>query len=112
LVVAGFLLQQFWKGMRAPCRCAPHPAVSTRGGERTTRSRSARPTDRRRAKTAAGDALLLFRMGDFYELFYDDAKTARPRIRRRVVQAVDRHFRKHGLRVVQRECIDLSDFRL
>ena len=23
-----------------------------------------------------GDALLLFRMGDFYELFYDDAKTA------------------------------------
>ena len=28
------------------------------------------------AKRAAGDALLLFRMGDFYELFYDDAKTA------------------------------------
>jgi DNA mismatch repair protein MutS len=28
------------------------------------------------AKTAAGDALLLFRMGDFYELFFDDAKTA------------------------------------
>ncbi len=28
------------------------------------------------AKDAAGDALLLFRMGDFYELFYDDAKTA------------------------------------
>jgi DNA mismatch repair protein MutS len=28
------------------------------------------------AKSAAGDALLLFRMGDFYELFYDDAKTA------------------------------------
>ncbi len=28
------------------------------------------------AKQAAGDALLLFRMGDFYELFYDDAKTA------------------------------------
>lgn len=28
------------------------------------------------AKAAAGDALLLFRMGDFYELFYDDAKTA------------------------------------
>jgi DNA mismatch repair protein MutS len=28
------------------------------------------------AKRAAGDALLLFRMGDFYELFFDDAKTA------------------------------------
>jgi DNA mismatch repair protein MutS len=28
------------------------------------------------AKLAAGDALLLFRMGDFYELFHDDAKTA------------------------------------
>jgi len=28
------------------------------------------------AKEACGDALLLFRMGDFYELFYDDAKTA------------------------------------
>ncbi len=28
------------------------------------------------AKEAAGDALLLFRMGDFYELFYDDAKEA------------------------------------
>jgi DNA mismatch repair protein MutS len=28
------------------------------------------------ARAAAGDALLLFRMGDFYELFYDDAKTA------------------------------------
>ncbi len=30
----------------------------------------------REAKQAAGDALLLFRMGDFYELFGDDAKTA------------------------------------
>ena len=28
------------------------------------------------AKEAAGEALLLFRMGDFYELFYDDAKEA------------------------------------
>jgi DNA mismatch repair protein MutS len=28
------------------------------------------------AKAACGDALLLFRMGDFYELFFDDAKTA------------------------------------
>jgi len=28
------------------------------------------------AKAAAGDALLLFRMGDFYELFLDDAKVA------------------------------------
>ena len=28
------------------------------------------------AKEASGDALLLFRMGDFYELFHDDAKTA------------------------------------
>ncbi len=28
------------------------------------------------AKQVAGDALLLFRMGDFYELFHDDAKTA------------------------------------
>jgi DNA mismatch repair protein MutS len=27
------------------------------------------------AKQACGDALLLFRMGDFYELFHDDAKT-------------------------------------
>lgn len=28
------------------------------------------------ARAAAGDALLLFRMGDFYELFFDDAKIA------------------------------------
>jgi DNA mismatch repair protein MutS len=28
------------------------------------------------AKGACGDALLLFRMGDFYELFFEDAKTA------------------------------------
>ena len=28
------------------------------------------------AKQAAGDALLLFRMGDFYELFFEDAKKA------------------------------------
>jgi DNA mismatch repair protein MutS len=28
------------------------------------------------AKQVAGDALLLFRMGDFYELFHEDAKTA------------------------------------
>jgi len=28
------------------------------------------------AKAVCGDALLLFRMGDFYELFYEDAKTA------------------------------------
>ncbi len=27
-------------------------------------------------KTRAGDAILLFRMGDFYEMFYEDAKTA------------------------------------
>ncbi|MFN5949534.1 MAG: DNA mismatch repair protein MutS, partial [Pirellulaceae bacterium] len=27
------------------------------------------------AKAACGEALLLFRMGDFYELFYEDAKT-------------------------------------
>ena len=31
------------------------------------------------AKAAAGDALLLFRMGDFYELFFDDARDGRPR---------------------------------
>ena len=28
------------------------------------------------AKSACGDALLLFRMGDFYELFFDDARVA------------------------------------
>ena len=28
------------------------------------------------AKAAAGDALLFFRMGDFYELFHEDAKIA------------------------------------
>ena len=28
------------------------------------------------AKRACGDALLLFRMGDFYEMFFDDAKVA------------------------------------
>ncbi len=28
------------------------------------------------AKKACGDAILFFRMGDFYELFYEDAKTA------------------------------------
>ena len=28
------------------------------------------------AKRACPDAILLFRMGDFYELFHDDAKTA------------------------------------
>ena len=30
----------------------------------------------RDAKAACPDALLLFRMGDFYELFHEDAKTA------------------------------------
>ncbi|MEN6449234.1 MAG: hypothetical protein ABFC96_01975, partial [Thermoguttaceae bacterium] len=28
------------------------------------------------AKRACPDALLLFRMGDFYEMFHEDAKTA------------------------------------
>src|SRR5437764_9763324 len=28
------------------------------------------------AKRQAGDALLLFRLGDFYELFYEDAQAA------------------------------------
>ena len=28
------------------------------------------------AKAASGDAILLFRMGDFYEMFHEDAKTA------------------------------------
>ena len=28
------------------------------------------------AKAASGDAILFFRMGDFYELFHEDAKTA------------------------------------
>ena len=28
------------------------------------------------AKAIAGDALLLFRMGDFYELFHEDARIA------------------------------------
>jgi DNA mismatch repair protein MutS len=28
------------------------------------------------AKAACPDALLFFRMGDFYELFFEDAKTA------------------------------------
>ena len=28
------------------------------------------------AKEACGDALLFFRMGDFYELFHEDAKAA------------------------------------
>src|SRR5262245_44870346 len=32
----------------------------------------------RELKRAAGDALLLFRMGDFYELFETDAETAAP----------------------------------
>ena len=30
----------------------------------------------RRLKEEAGDALLFYRMGDFYELFFDDAKVA------------------------------------
>src|SRR5689334_11699554 len=30
----------------------------------------------RRLKEEAGDALLFYRMGDFFELFFDDAKTA------------------------------------
>ena len=29
-----------------------------------------------RLKTEAGDALLFYRMGDFFELFFDDAKVA------------------------------------
>jgi DNA mismatch repair protein MutS len=29
-----------------------------------------------RLKAEAGDALLFYRMGDFFELFFDDAKTA------------------------------------
>ena len=30
----------------------------------------------RRLKDEAGDALLFYRMGDFFELFFDDAKVA------------------------------------
>ena len=30
----------------------------------------------RRLKEEAGDALLFYRMGDFFELFFDDAKVA------------------------------------
>ena len=30
----------------------------------------------RRLKDEAGDALLFYRMGDFFELFFDDAKAA------------------------------------
>ena len=30
----------------------------------------------RRLKAEAGDALLFYRMGDFFELFFDDAKVA------------------------------------
>ena len=30
----------------------------------------------RAAKTKAGNALLFFRMGDFYEMFFEDAKVA------------------------------------
>ena len=30
----------------------------------------------RRLKAEAGDALLFYRMGDFFELFFDDAKAA------------------------------------
>ncbi len=33
------------------------------------------------AKAASGDAILFFRMGYFYELFHDDAKTSGPRFR-------------------------------
>ena len=29
-----------------------------------------------RLKAEAGDALLFYRMGDFFELFFDDARTA------------------------------------
>jgi DNA mismatch repair protein MutS len=32
------------------------------------------------AKAACGDALLFFRMGDFYELFLDDAKVAASKV--------------------------------
>ena len=32
------------------------------------------------AKAACGDALLLFRMGDFYELFFEDAKIAAEKV--------------------------------
>src|SRR6188508_3423092 len=32
----------------------------------------------RRLKAEAGDALLFYRMGDFFELFFDDAKAAAP----------------------------------
>jgi hypothetical protein len=37
------------------------------------RERNARDAAIRRAEEAGGRCLLLFRMGDFYELFYDDA---------------------------------------
>ena len=34
-------------------------------------------------KREAGDCLLFYRMGDFFELFFDDAKTASARARHR-----------------------------
>ena len=63
----------------------PRPGRAARSGVRTAEisrkdSPIMKPTSEtpmmrqyREAKRAAGDALLLFRMGDFYELFYDDA---------------------------------------
>ncbi len=63
--------------------CTVYPfAAGERGGARQTRKDETHvaPSPMMQqyadAKAACPDAVLLFRMGDFYELFHDDAKTA------------------------------------
>src|SRR5690349_16487960 len=100
----GLLLERS-AGQRAPagdhgrelrCHCAlrrnapgEQPHRSLHGGARSRRVRDQAPGDLRltdsakplmqqynSAKQQVGNALLLFRVGDFYELFYNDAITA------------------------------------
>src|SRR5215212_5238082 len=70
----------------ADCRAKSHecgqsgvaPALAS--GYQTCMARADAPTPMmaqyRRLKEEAGDALLFYRMGDFFELFFDDAKAA------------------------------------
>lgn len=56
------------------------PVVASAMGAKAKKQKSAKVTPMMRqfldAKNAYPDALLLFRMGDFYEMFFDDARTA------------------------------------
>ena len=91
VIVSMLLLMCFNEGRRHPCRrshapdglCFTATEASRRSGaiqvsSTKTKGKGKTPAMKQfdAAKEQHPDAILFFRMGDFYELFHDDAKTA------------------------------------